>query len=679
MSLPYAHAPAQGSPLPPSLSLNDGKGLARIKSHRNDLTEMVIWGSEQERESLVSQLLVVKADCFGHSWWLNPLFAYHAGIIDLDSTEGGICFDKYGAYAVLLKDTGEVDASSEASITYRCRDNDQGRFRLTSATSRSRLPIRILRSHSLSSIWGPKAGVRYEGLYRVSGWTIRPVKNIDFGGSQHNIGDIMYEVKFERDDPVSMGEVIQHPTKFELDDYAEYKRLRRVHREGQPHIAVAKTGKANLHVIAKAAPPIQPLAAPTSQLPALSQAKVPQTVTRSTTFNIPLAAIQGWSGPSRLPPEADPFFGLHKNPLEVSTATSMRAGTNTQSPINDSPQSEPSFQSNISSTRTINGNVEEIREVAPWIDFDPELRTPTPINHLRSASTSIQRGSIRTPSRGGTVRSRPTSKDPSPDLRESPNAGTTHKRGLISWEPKDPGLTRKKDARKKDSQLSVMTPFTRNRNPLAKLFDGTEEDFFSYKQTRGVSLSPKSTTRMAQRHLRSSSSDATVRLLSPVPTRPLSPTSPLITHRRDAICPPYSLDYISVTGTFEISEPPSRTSSSFHDPFIEPPALAASHKAKSQRSLPVSLKDFISKPRTATPVSVSPAYETPGSELFSRSVRGRNDSNFGGGEREGSVARQQLRAMFKNPFKETRDRDAEGRSRKFSNESVEVLAPDATP
>ncbi|KAF1998341.1 hypothetical protein P154DRAFT_249426 [Amniculicola lignicola CBS 123094] len=99
----------------------------------------------------------------GH-WWLNPLFAHHAGIIDLESTDGGVCCDDHGAYAVLLKDTGEVEASAENSLTYCCAHSDRGRFRLTAATPKSRQPIRILRSHNLNSIWGPKAGVRYEGL-----------------------------------------------------------------------------------------------------------------------------------------------------------------------------------------------------------------------------------------------------------------------------------------------------------------------------------------------------------------------------------------------------------------------------------------------------------------------------------------------------------------------------------
>jgi hypothetical protein len=99
-----------------------------------------------------------------HSWWISPLFAHHAGIIGLESVEGGTTYDKNGAYALVLKDTGEIDTRSEEHFTYRCPTNDKGKFRLTAATPSSREPVRVLRSHSINSIWGPKAGIRYEGM-----------------------------------------------------------------------------------------------------------------------------------------------------------------------------------------------------------------------------------------------------------------------------------------------------------------------------------------------------------------------------------------------------------------------------------------------------------------------------------------------------------------------------------
>lgn len=58
----------------------------------------------------------------------------------------------------------ETDGASPNAFTYRCRDRTRGRYRLTSATPESRLPVRILRGHSLRSFWAPKAGIRYDGL-----------------------------------------------------------------------------------------------------------------------------------------------------------------------------------------------------------------------------------------------------------------------------------------------------------------------------------------------------------------------------------------------------------------------------------------------------------------------------------------------------------------------------------
>lgn len=105
-----------------------------------------------------------RATLTSRSWWIHSLFAHHAGIIGLESVDGGTTYDKNGAYALLLKDAGEVDARTEEVFTYRCPISDKGKFRLTAATPASRNPIRVLQSHSINSVWGPKAGVRYEGL-----------------------------------------------------------------------------------------------------------------------------------------------------------------------------------------------------------------------------------------------------------------------------------------------------------------------------------------------------------------------------------------------------------------------------------------------------------------------------------------------------------------------------------
>lgn len=86
------------------------------------------------------------------------------GIIDSADPTGGIVADGGRAYAVLMNHNDEVDSPSSDTFTYRAKNLDHGRYRLTAATPEARQPVRILRSHSLRSFWAPKAGVRYDGL-----------------------------------------------------------------------------------------------------------------------------------------------------------------------------------------------------------------------------------------------------------------------------------------------------------------------------------------------------------------------------------------------------------------------------------------------------------------------------------------------------------------------------------
>lgn len=97
-------------------------------------------------------------------WWINGLFACHAGIIDLRCAEGGICYDEKGAYAVVLSSATEAEGRSPNTFTYRCKPGDKGRYRLTAAGYKSHPPLRVLRSHNLGSLWAPRLGIRYEGM-----------------------------------------------------------------------------------------------------------------------------------------------------------------------------------------------------------------------------------------------------------------------------------------------------------------------------------------------------------------------------------------------------------------------------------------------------------------------------------------------------------------------------------
>ncbi|KAI5275193.1 hypothetical protein E4T47_01716 [Aureobasidium subglaciale] len=152
-------------------------------------------------------------------WWINPMFAFHDGIIASTTSDSCVttCFQQ--AYALLLADGDELDCKDPAHFTYRSTPGDARRYRLCAGTLASRQPIRVLRSHTLRSFWAPRAGIRYDGLYKVSGWRIvqDPATKA-----------INYHISFDRltsEPPIDS--VLQHPTADELDDYAEYKRVRK--------------------------------------------------------------------------------------------------------------------------------------------------------------------------------------------------------------------------------------------------------------------------------------------------------------------------------------------------------------------------------------------------------------------------------------------------------------------
>jgi hypothetical protein len=98
------------------------------------------------------------------SWWINTMFALRDGIIDSQCVNGGICCDDRAAFALVMRETEEIQAENPSNIVYRCRLGDASCFRLIHVCRDGR-PVRVLRSHSLASLWAPVAGVRYEGLY----------------------------------------------------------------------------------------------------------------------------------------------------------------------------------------------------------------------------------------------------------------------------------------------------------------------------------------------------------------------------------------------------------------------------------------------------------------------------------------------------------------------------------
>jgi len=155
-------------------------------------------------------------------WWMHPIFAFHDGIIDSPDSQGGITADPDGVYAITLTGNDEVHCT-ETSLTYRCHTGDHGCHCLLRGILPPKQSIRVLRCHDLHSPWSPSAGVRYEGLYKLSGYSVRNEK----GDNQLIITATLHR----EPNQMSMQEVLNHPTTEEVDDFVEWRRLK--HRNAQ--------------------------------------------------------------------------------------------------------------------------------------------------------------------------------------------------------------------------------------------------------------------------------------------------------------------------------------------------------------------------------------------------------------------------------------------------------------
>jgi hypothetical protein len=217
--------------------------------------------------------------------------------------------------------------------------------------------------------------------YMVKGWSIKQAKSSDIAGGQWKEGDILFDVRFERNDPAPMKEVTRRPTATEVDDYAEYKRLRKISRDGKRGIGPSAPESKLDHPtpVVKAAPPIIPVPGP---LPAVKtlQTDVPPRAPRKGIFkhlhfdeealvHFPMA--DEVVSPKTISEEADPLnlATIKRNTLHVP-AQPIR--TNTQGKA-DASSSESRGRaspvgSNASSAHTAASTVPatNIREVAPW-------------------------------------------------------------------------------------------------------------------------------------------------------------------------------------------------------------------------------------------------------------------------------------------------------------------------
>jgi hypothetical protein len=200
-------------------------------------------------------------------------------------------------------------------------------------------------------------------------------------------GDILYEVTLQRKDPVPMEQVTCRPTNMEVDDYTEYKRLRKIHRDGKYHgpepVPIQQQVLKAAHAISPLQLPVSPTIVPQSLLrvsPSVSR----QTTFREPAFDAPSAVEDRPSAsdvvsPMTIPGLQEFFFAPKKTgTLAIPTPNDKsRPGTPTSSSGMTSRDKQVRVQSpgSISLTSTKSGH-SKLRQIIPWIDMEAELPTP---------------------------------------------------------------------------------------------------------------------------------------------------------------------------------------------------------------------------------------------------------------------------------------------------------------
>jgi hypothetical protein len=345
-----------------------------------------------------------------------------------------------------------------------------------------------------------------------------------------------------------MEAVTHRPTATEVDDYTEYKRLRKQHRDGKRK-AVGSTMDLS-HIVpqypTKAAPPIAPpFAAPIvppigTPLPITSPALSPVSPT------IPPKILRIRSGSTTQKINfRHPHFDLpeilpHKEvaadsptltedlpqlpPRHANLAVPLPVDRRANSPdIKDQASNLSSQGSNTSSIR----HSTNIKEVAPWIDYEVNLTLPTPPAGFSTPQPSPTEPSpvVTTSTMKRKKKKLVSDKDmqaPAHAMDSPPISKVGERRKSGNFKNMTtflgPGAAKVKDERK--------SIFVRSRNPMAKLFDGvdeTEDDgprpYEAYRRDSGAD----------------DEEEESPRVHSPIPIRLFSPDIDLELQRRHGI------------------------------------------------------------------------------------------------------------------------------------------------
>ncbi|KAL8805975.1 MAG: hypothetical protein Q9182_001632 [Xanthomendoza sp. 2 TL-2023] len=151
-------------------------------------------------------------------WWLNGAAACRDGIID--NLHYRITADNRIAYAIAMTQGNEKNVSKNGSSSYTPFPNDVGAFKLMATISGGeRGKIRVLRSWRLQSPYAPAAGIRYDGLYQVTGYGVKLVP-----GSEGKKDSWRYTFHIKREPcQASMEKALAVPMPDQLDDWEDYR------------------------------------------------------------------------------------------------------------------------------------------------------------------------------------------------------------------------------------------------------------------------------------------------------------------------------------------------------------------------------------------------------------------------------------------------------------------------
>ncbi|KAI4225381.1 MAG: hypothetical protein L6R36_003961 [Xanthoria steineri] len=151
-------------------------------------------------------------------WWLNSAAACKDGIVD--NLHYRITTDNRVAYAITMTQGKESNVSTDGRSSYTPYANDPGAVKLMATIGgEQRSTVRVLRSWRLRSSLAPVAGLRYDGLYRVTGYGVKLMP-----GSDDSQDTWRYTFHLEREKgQESMEKVLGIPMPDQLDDWEDYR------------------------------------------------------------------------------------------------------------------------------------------------------------------------------------------------------------------------------------------------------------------------------------------------------------------------------------------------------------------------------------------------------------------------------------------------------------------------